>query len=215
MSPGWWVALAVAAALAVVCVLAPLRVEVSAQGRGEPSGAWALAGGVEVGPLAMTALGAQGVEASVQVFAFGRQLWKRPLGVLFARERDPEKSGPPLAERWRSFERWLDPVETLGFVLSERRRVRVVRLEADLRYSFADIALTGKLLGALYALGALLPPQVVLRQAPSWESLDRGSLALSGRIKVWPGLLFLDTLSWLARHLRFRRRPAVTDGATP
>jgi hypothetical protein len=205
-----WIVVAVLLVFALALLLAPLPIELSAQGRGEPGGDWALAGGVACGPLAGAAVAARGVEPALRVLLFGRRVLSRSL----AGEREAEPSGATLAERWQRLSRWIDPGELARFLLRERRRVRIVRLQVDLSYSFADVTLTGRMLGALHALGALLPPAVTLRHEVCWDAVDRGRIVLSGRLKLWPGLVFLDTLLFLARHLRLTRPKPAAPGAT-
>ena len=83
----------------------------------------------------------------------------------------------------------------------------------DLDYDFADIALTGKLLGAIYAFSPLLPQNVVIRQHPGWEFKDRASVAGWGSIRIWPGLLVVDAAWFVIRNGRVRRRPGAPKGA--
>lgn len=202
----------VAALVGVGLLLLPLRVRFSLQARGEPNGFWALAGGAQLGPVAASGIAAKGVPAELAVHVFGKRLWRKRLAELGARpeqaeqaEAEPERR-PGLAERYRKLERWLDPVDLFFFLVSERRRIRLEPTVVDLEYGFADIALTGKLLGAIYAITPLLPAPLLVRQAPSWESLDRASLAGSGSIRFWPGLLIVDAAWYLIRNAKIRRR---------
>ena len=212
-----------AALVGVGLLLLPLRLRFSLQARGEPSGFWALAGGVQLGPLAASGVAAKGLDAQLALHAFGRKLWGKKLAELGAREAEPEEpEAEPepepaglsqMAERYRSLERWLDPTDLLLFVAGERRRIQLEPTVVDLEYGFRDIALTGKLLGAIYALSAMLPAPLIVRQTPSWESLDRASLAGSGSIRFWPGLLVVDAAWYLIRNVKIRRRDSAARGA--
>lgn len=222
MTTGTTIALVVVAVLLIALLFLPLRVHASLQGRGDPSGAWALAGGGRLGPFSLAGARAAGAPLALQLHC-GRFLiwrgtaasveralaaWRRRLAPR-ATSAEPE---PTFAERraaleraYARFERWLDPTSFVLFVLAERRRVRVDRLELDADFSFADITLTGKVLGALYLLGGVLPPPIVVRPSASWESVDRASGALALSISVWPGLAAVDAGWWLVRNLRWKR----------
>lgn len=210
----------VAVLVGVGLLFVPLRVRFSLQGRGEPSGFWALAGGVQLGPVAASGIAAQGVPATLSVHVLGKKLWQKKVAELgeskqeepSAEEEAPEKK--PLRERYRKLERWLDPLDLGLFLLHERRRVELLPTEVDLEYGFRDIATTGKLLAAIYAISPLLPGPLLVRQKPSWEGMDRAALAASGSIRVWPGLLVVDAAWYLIRNVRVRRRePPERRGA--
>ncbi|MFO0566899.1 MAG: hypothetical protein U0263_14620 [Polyangiaceae bacterium] len=203
-------------------VFVPVVVGFNLQARGEPSGFWAIAGGAEFGPVAMSAIAARGIEAQVAVHAFGRKVLVRK---LTGRKVEPEPEPVPepaepvpsaLARaeaRYQRLARWLDPVDLALFVVGERRRIELLPTVVELEYGFRDIALTGKLLGALYALSAFLPSALELRQRPSWESTDRASLSGSGKIRIWPGRLCVDAAWYLIKSVKIRRRGAVGRGA--
>lgn len=225
MSPGELavVALVVFVVLAICALFVPMRMRMRLQGRGDPSGAWALASAFQVGPLIASSVGARGVEPRLEVRVFGRAVYRRTLGELLSKkEPEPGDDEPvPLAtrvdrtiDRVSRAHRRLPAENVLGFLIRERRRVRIEILEVDLDYSFADVVTTGKLLGAIYAVSALFPPQIVIRQHPSWEFEDRGQIAVSGTIVLWPGLVFVDSLLFLVRNgktlLFARRAPEAT-----
>jgi hypothetical protein len=212
-----WIALAVLL-IGVVLVLLPLRLHLSLQGRGDPSGSWMLAGGGQLGPLALSGLGAQGVTPTAQLHLFGKQIWQRPLlELLKTKEEEPEQErGAVKSVRggYARLSRWFDPLDLALFIVRERRRVWVELLEVDLEYSFEDVALTGKVLGAVYMVSGVLPPPIVIRQTPSWESLDQAQVALVGKIRIRPGLFVLDSAIYVVTNLRIRRRKPPARGAT-
>jgi hypothetical protein len=212
----------VAALLGVGLVLLPVKLRFSGQGKGEPSGFFALAGGVQVGPLALSALWAKGVPMQLALHGFGRKLWSRTLAELLAREADDEEPEPEPPEKralsrardgYGKLSRRLDPVDLFFFLARERRRIELLPTTVELEYGFRDIATTGKLLGAIYAIGPLLPAPLLIRQTPSWEGVDRAAFAVSGAIRVWPGLLVVDSLWYLIRNVKVRRRGAADPGA--
>lgn len=202
------------AALGALAVRLPVRLHLRAEGRGDPSGAWALAGGIRLGPLSLSALAARGVPASLQLHLLSQRVYRRELDKLLPpRPAGPQGFGlPALRAGWRRLDRWLDPPELAAFLLGEHKHVTIAALRIELDYSFADIAFTGKLYGALCALSGLLPPPVVLRQRPRWDTVDRGEAAVAGELRVWPGRLLVDTTFYLIKHLKWRRPRAAAAG---
>jgi hypothetical protein len=214
------VAVVVAVALVVVALLVPVRVRLNLQGKGEPNGTWVLAGGTKVGPAALSGVAARGIEPRFQLHVLSRKLWERTLSQLLEKKAEAgqeratgKETLDELTRRYRAVERRFDPVELVLFVGRERRRIRIERLEVDVEYSFVDIALTGKVLAAIYALSPLLPPPIVVRQTPAWEFVDRARFSAAGSIKVWPGLLVVDSAWFFIRNVRVRRRGSVDKTA--
>jgi hypothetical protein len=205
--------LAVFVTLVLALLLVPLRLTLSARGRGDPSGAWALAGAAQLGPLIGTAVAARGVPGLVELRLLGRIMYRRELGeAVFGRAEGPQPR-PAL----KSAETAYGKVDSFAsFVMRERRFLRFEILEVDVDYSFVDVALTGQLMAALYAVGGALPSKIVLRQHVSWESTDRMSLAVSSRIKLWLGLLLVDSALFVIRSNRVRKpTPRAVSGAMP
>lgn len=194
----WWLlGLALVVVAAVALLVLPVKVVVSLQARGEPDGGYAIAGGGQVGPFATTFVMARQVPVQLDVRVFGRRLLQRQRPAKALKEAaSGELSG------W--LKRRLDPVDVALFLLDERRRIALDRLDIDIDYSFKNVALTGQLLAALCALSAVLPPRVQLHQHPSWDLAGRATLSLDGRLRVWPGLFIIDTL-------RFLRQATIID----
>jgi hypothetical protein len=212
---GWIIGLAIAVAVLVALAFVPIRLRFSLKGRGDPSGAWAIAGGAQLGPLALSVVAARGVPATLGAHAFGRRLWQRELQEVARRGAGDEQEGDPdrargfLAEqraRYEKLERWFDPTELARFVLEERRHLRIDQLDVDLGYSFRDLVLTGKTTAALYFLSGVLPAPIELRPLPSWQSVDRADLSLSGAIRLWPLLLLVDGAYFVVRRVKLRKR---------
>jgi hypothetical protein len=198
-------------ALFLIALLVPAKLVVSAQGRGDPSGAWALAAGAQLGPFVASGVGARGVTPRIELRLFGRKLWGEELGGHGESETRPLDRA---RKRYAGVERWFD-VDTFGlWLLDERRRVRIEQMVLELRYSFQDVALTGKMLGAVYVLSGLLPPPIELRQEVSWESVDRASAALDARIKLRPGLILVDSAWFVLRNVKLRKRSGTPHGET-
>lgn len=221
-----WVALtlAVLALLFVGLSFWAVGVQASLQGRGDPDGNWMLGGGASAGPilrrsprltLTVSAAAARGVPGRVQLHIWGRRVWQRSFDDLLKPsekkdEEEPEEESS-LIDRYERFERWLDPVDLAAFLLSERRRIHIDTLRVDAKYSFADVATTGKVLGALSVLGGVLPPPVIIHQQPSWDARDDASLGILVELWFRPGLLAWDVLNYLVRNVKLRRRSSQPE----
>lgn len=140
--------------------------------------------------------------AGLQALLFGRRVLSRP---LFAERPDEEPEPVDWRERYRRLERWIDPIDLAFFVLRERDRVEVPELEVELQYSFEDVGLTGKMMGAVFLLDSLLPAPLVLRQTVGWEFEDRAAMQGTGTLVFRPGLVLFDVCVFLFRNIRLRR----------
>jgi hypothetical protein len=222
----FWLA-ASAALLGLLMLLAwllPVSLNSSLQGRAEPSGSWAVALGLGLGPIAFSAIAAAGVVPFVTCHVFGRQLVRLPLSRWQRRKSPPKPDAaqadadakqaapPPSLSRversvWRLV-RSLDPLETLLSWWEKSHLFQVRSLVFDVEYSFRDVALTGRILAGLYMLGAVLPEHWQINQTPSWESEDRVALAANARFRIWPGRLLVDLLGFVLKHTARMRRDA-------
>ena len=193
------IALAAVAVALVVLVLLPVRVRLALEARGDPDGAWALAGGARAGPMTASIAMAAGAPRRLELRVLGKRVWSSTPA--------PEASGkgaagPTTGSSRRRSRRPLDPVDVLAFALDERRRVRVERVRVECRYSFADAGRTGRVLASLATLSGALPATVELAHEPSWELVDRAALTVTGALRLRLGLLTVDTIRWLVRHQR-------------
>lgn len=192
--------------LAVLVVLAvrwPLRLDLSARAQGEASGHWALAAGASVAAVSVTLIWARGTGPVMSFLCFGRKLaWKPSWSALLAR-------GVPKPIQGASKRAWqrVDPLGLALQLLKERRHLRVRYLVLDLTYGFRDLLLTGRLVGALAVLSALLPPPIELRQSPRWDFEDGWQASLDGRVFVRPWLVLLDMLAYVVRQMTSRAAP--------
>jgi len=196
----WLVARALLMLAALALLLLPVNLTFSLQARGEPTGGYAAAGGAGLGPVSVTCVAAQALPLRFEVHVLGKKLRSRRA----ARQTRAEKSsaGKP---------GWLarvDPLDFALFLLDERRRIALGWLRVRVEYSFANVATTGRVLAALCALSALLPERIHFEQHPSWQLESRASLAVDGRIRLWPGRLALDTLWFLVQSRMLAERPA-------
>jgi len=211
--------------LLVLVVRVPLSLSSNVQAKADPSGAWAVAAGLGLGPFAMSAIAAAGVKPFLTCHVFGKQLARLPLSRWVRRQPRPMptelESAPsaeadehaPLSRLERGVAglfRSLDPIDAVLTFFWEKGRIFQVRsLVIEVEYSFRDVALTGRILAALYVLSALLPEQYELRQTPSWESEDRVAFGADGRFKIWPGRLLLDVLRFVLKQRSQARQSAA------
>ena len=212
-------ALGIFAVSVLLGFLVPVSVTSNVQARAEPSGGWAVAWGLGIGPLALTAIAAAGVTPFVTCHLFGKQLARVSLS---RRAREPgasetkaaaQRAKPSrLARRAKHFIRSLDPVDTVLAWWEKERVFEVTRLAIEVEYSFRDVALTGQTLAALYVLSGVLPERYVIQQTPGWSSEDRVALVADGRFRLWPGRLVVDVLGFVLKESAKARRKAAAAG---
>jgi hypothetical protein len=213
------------ACLALLFALAywvPVSLSSSLQGRAEPSGSWAVAFGLAVGPIALSAIAAAGVAPFMTCHVFGRKVARLPLSRWRRRSHKPHSDEPKSSEplTLSRFERalgrffgGLDPLETALTWWHKERVFEVRSLVVDLDYSFRDVALTGRILAGMYVLSAVLPEHWQINQTPSWESEDRVNLAADARLAIWPVRLLLDLIGFvLEQRSRARHNAAPESG---
>jgi hypothetical protein len=215
----WLVAsVALLALLILLALLLPLSLSSSLQGRAEPSGSWAVALGLGLGPIALSAIAAAGVAPFMTCHVFGRQFMRVPLSRWLRRAHEvdhteQERATPPaklsrLEHSVARFIRSLDPLETVLSWWEKERVFQVRSLVVDFEYSFRDVALTGRILAGLYVLSAVLPEHWQINQTPSWESEDRLSLAADSRFRIWPGRLLIDLAGFVLKQRKRMRQSA-------
>ena len=199
----------------------PVALSSNLQGRADPTGGWAVALGVGVGPVALSAIAAAGLAPFMTCHVFGKQLLRVPLSRWVRRKKtkptadsggEPEEPAVDFTRIERSlarFVRGLDPVDTLLAWWEKERVFEVRSLEVDLEYSFRDVALTGQILAGLCMLSGVLPERVVINQCPSWEFEDRLAIAANGRFRLWPGRLLVQLLGFVLKQRSRSRRSAV------
>ena len=210
----------------VLCLLAllaywlPVSLSSNLQARAEPNGSWVLALGIGVGPIAISAIAAHGVEPFLTGHLFGKQLVRVPLSRwLRSRPKksdtaapEPPVKGVDLTRFERKIGRFFQTLDPLEALLSwwEKERVFEVRsLELDAEYSFRDVALTGQILAGLCVLSGVLPERYVLRHTPGWDSEDRLAVAADGRFRIWPVRLLVNVLGFVLKQSSAARHPAV------
>ncbi|HKO48165.1 MAG TPA: hypothetical protein VJV79_10605 [Polyangiaceae bacterium] len=191
----------------------PVSLSCNLQARAEPSGSWAVALGMGIGPIALTAIAAHELKPFLTCHLFGKQLVRLPLSGW--RRRTPRKSAPsePASPAKASlpvgFLANLDVLDTLGWWWEKKRVFEVRSLEMDVEYSFRDVALTGQILAGLCVLSGVLPDRYLLNQTPGWASEDRLALAADGRFRIWPIRLVVDVLGFVLKQRSLARRAAV------
>jgi len=198
----------------------PVSLSSNLQARAEPSGSWVLALGIGVGPVAFSAIAAQGVKPFLTCHLFGKQLVRLPLSRWLSRAAPkPDAPAPEAREKSahltrleRALARFfqnLDPLDTLWSWWEKERVFEVRSCELDLEYSFRDVALTGQILAGLYLLSGVLPERYVISQTPSWNSEDRLALTADARFRIWPVRLAVDVLGFVLKQRSVARRAAV------
>jgi hypothetical protein len=213
-----WLALGALASLPLLLLLVaqlPLTFGCNVQGKAEPSGAWAVACGLGLGPIALSAIAAAGVKPFLTCHLFGKQIarlplsrWVRRRARVAATQAEPKPEHEAETEtRLTRFEhgfaawfRSLDPLEIVLACWENERLFRVRSLVLELDYSFRDVALTGRILAGLYMLSAVLPDVCEIHQTPHWESEDRLSLGADAQFKLWPGRLLLSIGRFVLKH---------------
>ncbi|HYO98142.1 MAG TPA: hypothetical protein VER33_26740 [Polyangiaceae bacterium] len=190
----WLVLLGSALTLFLVLVVARVQLDLDVRAIGQPDGVLRAAGGAACGPLALTAVHASHTPTVVELHAFGRRFDARRPRQATRPDAPPSRGSAAHALLGR------DPLELLDVVLELRHAAAVDVLDVDLNYGFRDVALTGKLLGAIYALSALLPRGVRVTQNARWDGEEAWDLAVRGRIALWPGRVLVRLLWYMLRR---------------
>jgi hypothetical protein len=201
-------------------LLLPFSFSADLQTRGSPNGQWVVGAGVGFGPVALSMVAADAVAPFMALHVFGRKLLQIPLQRWVSQGR-AGAFGKASRVRLTGFERGvgryakaLDPVEVVIALWKSRGCFGVRSLLVDLEYSFRDVALTGRLLGAIYMLAGLLPQQVRVTQSPHWDAQDRWGLVADGQFRLWPGRLLLSGLEFMLKQRSAAKRLATGQNAS-
>jgi hypothetical protein len=197
----WLGALVALALLAVVVGRYPLKLEVSGRARGEADGSWVVACGLALSVLSVAFVWARGIPPQLSFLVFGKKVaWKPEWGKRLSRPV-PQRVKTASARAWAR----VDPLNLALQLLDERRHLRLRRLLIELSYGFRDPLLTGRLVGAISVLSAVLPRPIEIRQNPRWDFEEGWEISLDGRALVRPWLMLLDILSYVVRQVRHER----------
>jgi hypothetical protein len=212
------------ALLLVIFAQIPLSLSCNLQGKAEPSGVWVVACGLALGPIAFSAIAASGVPPFLTCHLFGKQRLRVPLSKLLRRAAGAASGRVPpvqagalegresrVTRAARSLFGSLDPLQLLLEFWGKERIFRVSSLLINARYSFRDVALTGRSLAALYVLSGVLPERCEIRQTPSWDSEDRVSVEIDGQFRVWPLRLVHDLARFVLKERLMVRRRAPSN----
>ncbi len=191
----------VALLLLVVCAVWPLRLDVSGKARGERDGSWVVAGGVTLGVVGAAFVWARGISPQLSFLVLGKRLPWKPQWKKRDATRAPKRGRSAMSRLWAR----VDPLQLGLKLLEERRHVRLRFLVVDLAYGFRDPLLTGRLVGALSVLSAVLPPPIEIRQNPRWDFEDGWEVGLDARAVLRPWLMALDILVYVVRQLGHER----------
>jgi hypothetical protein len=204
---GLGVVLAVAFLAAAISLL-PWRVGIAVEAQGDPSGAWALAGGAELFSCSASVARARGAPAVLELRAFGRRLVRRVLPP------SSEPSGKRSA-LYRRLARRIDPFDLLFFLVAETERLSVRDLEGSVHLGLRDVALAGQIAGLLAVASALAGPFGRLGHSIDWSGREHLDASVSLSLRFSPALLFWDTVRFAARAVRPRRRPLGPPAPRP
>lgn len=192
------IALAVAAAMAALAALIlavrRTRVAVSLAAR-LGDGAWAVAGGGALGPIAVTGARAAGGPGSVAVRLFGRSL-------PAPRATRGGAAGARLATAFRR----IDPFLAVELALDAFGRVRIEALSADVRCGLVDPTTAGRAAQLLAVLSGMAAPIARVRHAIDWSAEDDAlDLKIEATASFVPALLLSDLIVFAVRHVRLLR----------
>jgi hypothetical protein len=202
----WLVLVGSALLLAAIAIAARVDLELDWRARGEPDGTWLAAFGAGLGPLAVAAVAASGTALRVELFCFGRRLdfWRKWRVRSRAKGPANQEERPPARPSTHTASRIDEAGKHAHFALGLHRRVHVESLVVELTYGFRDVALTGRILGAVIVLSQLLPRAIVVHQTPLWHGPERWEARGRGKIGLWVGLVLTDVL-WYMLRARLRR----------
>ncbi|MFZ5897418.1 MAG: hypothetical protein ACOY0T_40570 [Myxococcota bacterium] len=208
----WLVLWASAASALVLLAFSAIDFEFDGRGFGDAKGQWAAAFGVVVCGVVLSGVCAKQAPARLELRVFGRTI---SLSKLLRRGPRKRREPKPTAQEERETpSKWrFGSAEVLELLLHKSAWLRVHSVKAELSYGFQDVALTGRLAGALYALAGALPPQVQLVQHVSWDGAERWEASTSGRVAVWPGRVLVDVLWAMLRARRRGSAQPVTGAA--
>jgi hypothetical protein len=208
-----WVGLVLLAGLlfTLMCYW-PLRLDASLRARGTADGGWVVAGGLSLPVTSVAFVWGRGLSPRLSFLLFGRKLSWNP--------RWSQRLGRPVPKRVKAASRraWsrVDPLNLALKLLEERRHLRLRYLVIDLAYGFRDPLLTGRLVGALSVLSAVLPAVVELRQAPRWDFEDGWDVTVDGRAIMKPWLMLLEVAAYVVRQMGSRpaspSQPLAAEG---
>lgn len=196
-------AVVIAAILAVTAI--PWRLELAAEARGEADGAWALAGGARLFALSASFARARGTPFVIEVRALRWLLMRRLLPSPGAAP-PPAPDEPSLRARYDALARWVDPIDLLLFLVGETERVAIRDLEGTVRFGLADVALAGRIAGALAVISAIGSPFGRLRHEVDWSGAEHLDASFSLTFRFTPALIAWDTARFAVRSFQARRR---------
>jgi hypothetical protein len=137
----------------------------------------------------------------VSLLVFGKKVAWKPQWTKRATGPVPKRVKAASSRLWSR----IDPLALGLKLVEERRHVRLRYLVLDLAYGFRDPLLTGRLVGALSVLSAVLPPPIEIRQNPRWDFEDGWDIGLDARAVLRPWLMALDILVYVVRQVTHER----------
>jgi hypothetical protein len=209
--PWFGLLLCVGVGLTLICCW-PLRLDVSLRARGMADGGWAVAGGLSLPMASVAFVWGRGVDPRLTFLLFGRKLSWKPEWSRRMTRPVPKRVKAASQRAWAR----VDPFSLALQILEERRHLRLRYLVIDLGYGFRDPLLTGRLVGALSMLSAVLPAKVELHQSPRWDFEDGWEVTVDGRAIMKPWLMLLDVAAYVVRQMGSRparpSQPLAAEG---
>jgi hypothetical protein len=192
---------ALAAAAACVFAFVALRrtrVSLSIQASAHERGAWALAGGGALGPVAISGGRAAGGRRALAVTLWGRTVW-RSRGEPRQKEKEPSRVTGTLMKRAKD----VDPVLALDLARDAFGRVRLEELDADVKLALVDPTTSGRVAMVLAVLSAMLAPVATIRHAIDWGAEEDAVDVQCGLAASFvPLSLFWDLTRFSVRQAR-------------
>ena len=206
-SPTLITLIAVAAA-ALVVMLAPVRIELSAKGQWEQNQHWVLGVGIRLLLCTVSFAAAQNAKSMLQLRFLNLRLYSHsPSRKSVSNETMPslEELDAKLHRAESRVSRWFDIDGIFAFAVSLRRQIRMQRFSGRLSYSTPDVAITGMLAGALYTVAGLLAPFGSFFIEPRWDDFAQASGQFNIACKVYPGQMLLRAFAFALKNIKLQK----------
>jgi hypothetical protein len=191
-------------ACALAAILLPLRVRVTAKGRGTYGDTWVLAAGVECWPVTLSVAAAHAAERVLQLHVGSRPILRRT-SLQPAQPAKPEASTTQRLQFLRAWiQRHFDLGDLIDFTVRLTRYVRLKCCRGRLIYSTPDVSVTGMLSGLLYVVTGLLSPLGQFEITPEWDSVARAEGDFDLVVRFWPVQIAVATVLFVIRNVRLR-----------
>jgi len=202
--------------VALVAMLVPVRMRLTLKGRGEFGDTWVLAGGLEFLKFTVTVAAAHAADSLLQIHFFNwRVLLRRssPKTTPSGEDARLDQAAGKLMSWQKNLEQRFDRGQLWRFVLGLRRHVRLRSFRGHLRYSTPNVAFTGVMSGALYAVAGLVAPVGQFAVVPEWEDVARADGDIDLVVWLWPARAAVSTAWFVIKNIRMRETAEPGAGA--